>query len=450
MDSSELSRLHREHVALLQRGVGAALEASGYGAVALHSGTPQLRTRFDDRFWPLLPSPCFQHWLPLAEPGCVLVAAAGRQPLLLRPRETSFWEAPPPPALDHFWGPFEVRDIFRAQDAKEHLPGGRTAFIGDDLAAAAALGFAREDVNPAGLLAALDALRVHKTPYEIACLSEANLRAAPGHDMLRAMFAQLDHAELELHLAYLAATAQDDAETPYKNIVALGPHAATLHHVSYGKKPSAAQSLLLDAGASFAGYCSDITRTWVKGTGAAASAFAQLVAAVEALQQRLCASVRTGVPYEELHDQAHRFVADALREVGISRLPADELVSSGVTRAFFPHGLGHSLGLVCHDVGCGLTPPRADNPWLRNTSVIAPRQVFTIEPGIYFIPALLDPVRAGPQAGQIDWALVDALAQLGGVRIEDDLVVEAGGVRNLTRERLPTGGGTVIRRKAPR
>jgi Xaa-Pro dipeptidase len=450
MDPSELSRLHREHVAQLQRGAGAALEAAGYGAVALHSGTPQLRTRFDDRFWPLQPSPCFQHWLPLAEPGCVLVVSTGKQPIVMRTRETSFWEAPAPPETDHFWGPFAVRDIPHPQAAKEHLPPGRTAFIGDDLAAAAALGFAEEDVNPAPLLEALDCLRVLKTPYEIACLSEANRRAAPGHDMLRAMFAQLDHAELEMHLAFLAATAQDDAETPYKNIVALGPHAATLHHVSYGKKPMAAQSLLLDAGASFAGYCSDITRTWVKGGGAGATAFAQLVAAVEALQQRLCASVRTGMPYEELHDQSHRFVAEALREVGVSRLSPEELVSSGITRAFFPHGLGHSLGLVCHDVGCAVIKPRAENPWLRNTSVIAPRQVFTIEPGIYFIPALLGPVREGKHAAQIDWPLVDALAQLGGIRIEDDVVVEPAGIRNLTREQLPTGGGTVIKRAPPR
>jgi len=170
----------------------------------------------------------------------------------------------------------------------------------------------------------------------------------------------------------------------------------------------------------------------------------QLVAAVEALQQRLCTSVRSGTPYEELHDQSHRFVAEALREVGVSRLSPDELVSSGITRAFFPHGLGHALGLVCHDVGCAIIKPRPDNPWLRNTSVIAPRQVFTIEPGIYFIQALLDPLREGKHAAQIDWPLVDALAQLGGVRIEDDLVVEASGIRNLTREQLPTGGGTVI------
>ncbi len=196
--------------------------------------------------------------------------------------------------------------------------------------------------------------------------------------------------------------------------------------------------LFVDAGVCFAGYCSDITRTWVKGGGAGATAFAQLVSGMEAMQQRLCAQVRVGMPYEQLHDESHRQVAGILREVGISRLPADELVSRGMTRAFYPHGLGHSLGLQCHDVGCALRPPREDNPFLRNTTDIAAGQVFTIEPGLYFIEALLAPLRKSPD---IDWKLVDALAAFGGIRIEDDVVVQDQGVRNLTREVLPVGGG---------
>ena len=169
--------------------------------------------------------------------------------------------------------------------------------------------------------------------------------------------------------------------------------------------------------------------------------FAALVAQVEALQQKLCGEARPGREYESLHDEAHQLVAEALRTVGVAKVSAAELVSSGLTRAFFPHGLGHSLGLVCHDVGCALKAPRAENAWLRNTSVIAERQTFTIEPGVYFIDALLAPFRAGPHASGIDWALCDELAKFGGVRIEDDVVVGARGVRNLTRERLPQGGG---------
>jgi Xaa-Pro dipeptidase len=426
----DFKNLHRAHVEELARGAAAALEKTGFSALIVHSGTPSKRTEADDQYWPLRPTPHFQHWLPLAEPGCLLIAAPGRQPVLVRPPIQSFWEAPAPPQSDHFWDSFDV------MEAVPQLPTGRIAFVGDDARAAAALRIA--EVNPPELVRALDALRVRKTPYEVACLAEANRRAARGHDELRRLFHDADRSELELHLAFLGATRQDDAETPYKNIVALGRHAATLHHVSYGKRAQPAQSLLVDAGACFAGYCSDITRTWVKGGGAAASAFSQLVSGVEGMQQRLCAQVRVGLPYEELHDESHRQTAEILRDVGISRLPADELVSRGVTRAFYPHGLGHALGLQCHDVGCGLRPPRKDNPFLRNTADVAPRQVFTIEPGLYFIDALLAPLR---NSADIDWNLVDALAPFGGIRIEDDVVVQDHGIRNLTREVLPQGGG---------
>ena len=79
-------------------------------------------------------------------------------------------------------------------------------------------------------------------------------------------------------------------------------------------------------------------------------------------------------------------------------------------------------------------PPRPENRFLRNTSQIEVGQVFTIEPGLYFIEGLLGPLRAGSHSGLVDWRLVDELAPFGGIRIEDNVVVQAGGIRNLTRE----------------
>jgi Xaa-Pro dipeptidase len=112
-------------------------------------------------------------------------------------------------------------------------------------------------------------------------------------------------------------------------------------------------------------------------------------------------------------------------------------VASGATRKLFPHGLGHSLGIQTHDVGCRNMSPRADNPFLRNTSIIGEGQVFTIEPGCYFISSLVAELKTMPVASSMNLNLLAALTPFGGVRIEDDLVIHAAGNDNLTRAHLP-------------
>jgi Xaa-Pro dipeptidase len=440
----DLSRLHTDylaHVAALQTATARAIEQAGFGALVIHSGTAQKRSVFDDQYWPLRPVPHFAHWAPLEVADCALLVRPGQRPALLRNVARDYWDGAAVVDDLRFLEAFDVVDLADAERAREHFPAGtRIAFVGEDLGRAARWGFAVEAQNPPALLRALDALRVKKSEYERACLAEANRRAALGHGRVREAFFDGDHSELDLHLLYLGATAQDDPETPYKNIVAQGEHAAVLHHVHYGRRASGASSLLLDAGATFRGYASDVTRTWVKGHGAGVDAFAHLVAGVEKLQQATCAKVKVGDPYESLHDHSHRLLAGVLLETGIVKGASDaELVDGGVTRLFLPHGLGHSLGLQCHDVGCALEKPRADNPFLRNTSVIEPDQCFTIEPGCYFIPEKLDLLRASSLSGRVSWKLVGELAKLGGVRIEDDVVVRAAGegIANLTRTVLP-------------
>jgi len=144
------------------------------------------------------------------------------------------------------------------------------------------------------------------------------------------------------------------------------------------------------------------------------------------------------MPYEDLHDDSHRLLADVLRESGLAKGSAAELVDRGITRAFLPHGLGHSLGVVTHDVGMKLRPPRPENKFLRNTSTIEVGQVFTIEPGLYFIEGLLKELRGSDRERLVDWKLVGELAPFGGIRIEDNVAVTAGGNRNLTREAYAT------------
>lgn len=431
----ELTRLYREHVAHLEKTWSEALRESGFDAVVVHSGTPKMRSSFDDQYWPLRVTPHFQHWLPLAVADCAVLVTQGKRPVLVHNVEKNFWEAPLPPETDHFWASFEVAEVDGPARARDRLPSaGKVAFVGEDMARAASWGFGDEAKrNPPELIRRLDAIRVRKTAYEQACLREANRRAGLGHDRVMAAFDDGDASELELHLLFLGATLQDDAETPYKNIVALGEHAATLHHIGYSRRREGAQALLLDAGATCQGYASDITRTKVKGKGHGAEVFRALIDGMEKLQLEMCRRAKPGIPYQNLHDQSHELLADVLRDVKVSSASADELVSSGATRVFLPHGLGHSLGLQTHDVGCATIKPDPRNPFLRNTSTVAADQVFTIEPGCYFIEALLADLKAKPIAKSIDWKLVETLKPFGGVRIEDDLVVTATGTDNLTR-----------------
>jgi Xaa-Pro dipeptidase len=434
---ADLSSLYLEHVARLGRAYDAISAAQGLDAILLHSGVARPRSIFDDQFWPLRVVPHFAHLLPLVEPDAVLVVMPGKKPKLVRLVRQDFWEQQPmPPA--HALIAVDVVEARSIDEMRAALPSAsaRVAFVGEDADSAARLGHTL--AMAPSLLRAIDETRVFKSAYDVLCLDEANRIAARGHAALREAFlAGGSFSELDLHLLYLKETAQDDPETPYKNIVALGEHAATLHHVSYGRTRGAgATSLLVDAGVNYFGYASDVTRTYVRGASAEVDAFAALLAGVEKLQQKLCGEIVVGQPYEALHDRAHVYVGEVLREVGVVRGSVGEAVARGVTRAFLPHGLGHSLGITCHDVGCAEIKPRGDNPFLRNTRRIEPEQVFTIEPGIYFIPALLAPLRGDDRAALVDWKLVDALAPFGGIRIEDDVRVRAVGIDNLTRNHL--------------
>jgi Xaa-Pro dipeptidase len=418
-----------DHVAHLQRSAEAILASQKYEAIVLCSGSAQSKNRFDDQTWPLCVTPAFAHWCPLVEADSYLVIRTGRTPTLVRTVVDDFWETTPPPESDHFWSSFDVVTVGPGH-AGDVLPGGKVAVVTRDPGHSPP-----GEVNPQSLINALDALRTKKTAYEVECLAEATRRAVRGHKRTEEVFKAGPVSELGVHLAYLEASEQDDLWTPYKGIVALGAHSAVLHYVAYEKtKVSGDTSLLVDAGARCNGYNSDITRSYVRGTSGPAKRFGELLARMDQLQQEIIRRIKPGMAYEDLHDDSHRLLADVLRELGVAKGTSAEIVDRGITRVFFPHGLGHSLGVTTHDVGMKLRPPRDNNKFLRNTSVIEPGQVFTIEPGFYVIDALLAPLKDDERARMIDWKLVDELRPFGGIRVEDNVLVETNGTRNLTRE----------------
>ena len=431
---ADLADLYGAHVETLIDRTSKALERTGFERLVVHAGDLMAKSRFDDLEHPFGPTPAFAHWVPWAWPGSALEFRKGRSATLYALRRDDFWERFEAPHKDLVASAIDVEEVSDLTAIKEMSGKAGSVFVGESMTTALKLGFDEAVVNPPALLEELHELRVHKTPYEVETLSAANHQAVRGHKVVEQAFYGGERSELALHLAYLGAIQQDDSQTPYKNIVALGSAAAVMHHHAYQPRPGA-KSLLIDAGAQVRGYNSDITRTYVDESRP--SIFGDLLDAMESLQQAICHRIEVGKSYEQLHDEAHILIGELLVEQNFVSCSAEAAVAEGLTRIFFPHGLGHSLGVQVHDVGCRKNPPRKDNAWLRNTRTIESGQVFTIEPGFYFIDALLDSVRKD-SADSVVWERVDAVREYGGIRIEDNIVVLEDSsippIRNLTRE----------------
>ena len=443
MSHQELARSYPAHLAEVSRRTADALARSRLDAVILHAGEP-IGLFLDDQHYPFKAHPPFKWWAPLLDaPGSMILFRAGSRPKLIFHVEADFWYQPA--KLPDSWWPahFEIIEVHSKQESRAALPKdlSKTAWIGDPLPEL--IGWGVASINPPDLMRRLDFTRARKTPYEIACLAEANRIGAKGHRAAEDCF-RAGGSEYDIHQAFAAACGQREQELPYNAIVALNEAASVLHYqVLRRDKPPEHRSLLLDAGASFAGYGSDITRTTAGTTRSTASThgdFAALVARMDHLQLGLCTLAKPGADWRDIHAAAVERITALLCEFGVLRCSADEALESGASRLFFPHGIGHLLGLEVHDVGGtmaddegGTLPKPPRDPALRLTRKLEPGFVVTMEPGLYFIDALLEPARSGEHARRIDWQKVDALRPFGGVRIEDNLAVIADGCDNLTR-----------------
>ncbi|MBF8293278.1 MAG: proline dipeptidase, partial [Steroidobacteraceae bacterium] len=293
------------------------------------------------------------------------------------------------------------------------------------------------DHDPATLVGMLDYARAAKTPYEIECMAQATAAGVRAHRAAEAGF-RAGASEYEIHLAYCRAAGAREEELPYNNIIAFGTHAAVLHYQLLDRqRPPGVKSFLIDGGAQHAGYACDITRTYA----AAPGEFQDLVTALDAAQRVLADRVRPGVDYREIHLEAHRAIAGILVAQGLVSGTPEAAYETGLTSVFFPHGIGHLLGLMVHDAAGFMAGPEGGtlakpdgHPYLRLTRQLEAGFVVTIEPGIYFIDSLLAKARNEVLGRAIHWPRVEALAPWGGIRIEDNVVAQAGAPRNLTRE----------------
>ncbi len=425
------------HIAELQQRAKTVLQRENLQGIVIHSGQ-EIKVFLDDYGYPFKINPHFKHWLPITDvPNSWLLVNGEDKPTLIYYQPVDFWHKVVPLADSYWNGFFDIKILTKATDVEKLLPYDKKgfAYIGEHIEVAKALGF--DNINPEALLNYLHYHRAYKTPYEQTCMRQSNAIAVRGHKAAQQAFLRGD-AEFDIQQTYLKGIEYSENQTPYGNIVALNENTSILHYTALERKaPQVHRSFLIDAGANFHGYAADITRTY----SFKRDKFAELIARMDKLMLNAVAGLKPGVSYADLHIATYREIGQVLQEFNFIRVDADTAVESGIISTFFPHGLGHHLGLQTHDVGGFMADERGthvnapdNHPFLRASRIIEANQVFTIEPGLYFIDSLLGDLKASKYADQVNWQQVDEMRPYGGIRIEDNIIVHQSHNENMTRD----------------
>ncbi|CAJ2510283.1 Uu.00g061830.m01.CDS01 [Anthostomella pinea] len=294
------------------------------------------------------------------------------------------------------------------------------------------LEFSHKDFTVLG--EAIDECRVIKDDYEIALIRKANQISGAAH---RAVLEQVKKAknEYELEGTFIGACMRQGAKKQaYPSIVASGRAAATLHYVDNDKPLAGKDLLLLDAGAEWTCYASDITRTFPI-SGRFTEKSRSIYEIVLQMQKDCIKMLKGGVSWEEVHLKAHKVAIDGLLSLGILKGDRKEILEARTSTAFLPHGLGHYLGMDTHDAGGH--PNYADSDpmfrYLRVRKNLPAGSVITVEPGVYFCEFIIKPYLNDPKHSKfIDENVLNGYWDVGGVRIEDNLLITKDGSVNLT------------------
>ena len=393
----------------------------------------------DDQEVPFRSSAHFRHYCPQVGSGHVLVLKKNLKPVLFYYQPADFWHDHEP-FKESFWTDFfDVRTYGEKEELWQYLSQFQGAsYLGPDAELFQKHGFGPLHEK---VLHFLHWDRAYKTEFEYHCLDRATEIAAKGHIAAKDCFFN-GGSELDIHHEYLRASRLTDNQLPYHPIVCLDEKSAVLHYAAKRADSGQGKVMLIDSGANYHGYASDITRTYSSQN--AHPVFRSLLEAMNQKQLELVAAVKPGLTFAEHQGLAHMAIAEILLDHRIIRdLSMESVVDSGISRAFFPHGIGHMLGLLVHDVGGRQknrqgdpfeVPPGAKNQ--RSLRKMEPGFLFTVEPGLYFISMLLEPFRNSENSKYFDWALVDALMPCGGIRIEDNVFIAEKEVLNITRRYL--------------
>ena len=281
----------------------------------------------------------------------------------------------------------------------------------------------------AALHDALEELRIVKTDAELELMKRANEVSGAAHvEVMRR--ARPGMFEYEVQAVFEAECLRSGLRhLAYPSIVAGGKNGAVLHYHRNNARVEDGDFLLIDAGAELSGYAADITRTFPV-NGRFTQRQKDVYEIVLDTQKKIIDAARPGANSADLHVQSMRHIAQGLKDLGILIGEPSGHVEGGAVRLFYPHGIGHTLGLDVHDT-LGGRKRKLPNPTkvpVRFIANLEPGFVITVEPGIYFIEALLrDPELRRKHKGSIDFAKAEQFLDLGGVRIEDDVVVEPSG-----------------------
>jgi len=229
----------------------------------------------------------------------------------------------------------------------------------------------------------------------------------------------------------------DCLASPFQITVCSGEQCAILHYHKKTRQIQDGELVLIDSGGEYEFYCADNTRTYPS-NGKYSPDQRLIYTAVLNTQKAVINAIKPGIPWPDMAMLSAKTMAEELLKVGLLKNgTADELVEAGIIAVFYPHGLGHGMGLDVHEIGgwTGLEHPKTPHlAPLRLGRILKPGMTVTVEPGCYFIPLLYEAALKDPtKAKYIDEEVCRRMQKsVGGVRIEDDILVTEDGNLNLS------------------
>lgn len=280
---------------------------------------------------------------------------------------------------------------------------------------------------------ALDESRLIKDDYEISLMRHAAKITDNCHMAVMSAL-PIENNETHLHAEFVYHSIRQGSKfQSYDPICCSGPSCGTLHYVKNDDPMDGKTSVLIDAGAEWKCYASDVTRCFPI-TGKFSKEHLEIYLAVRDMQAEVMKNIKPDVEWEDLHLLSHRVLIKHFLKLGLFHNGTeDEIFDSKVSVWFYPHGLGHLLGMDTHDVG-GYPNYEDENAMLKNLRLrrkLQPGMVVTDEPGIYFSPFLLEHI-SEEQEKYVNRKVVEKYMYVGGVRIEDDILITENGYENLT------------------